>query len=387
MGNQTTRAMRCIVLAILATISVQAANADTNNKTFNPDISLILSGTYSNLSADPDSYAISGISLAEETGPGERGFSIGESELVISANVDDRFFGRFTAALTPENSIEVEEAFIQTVGLPGSLTVKAGRMLSGIGYQNSRHSHTWEFVDTPLVYRALLGNRLADDGIQVTWLAPTDRYLEIGGELLRGEGFPASGAANQGSGTQTLFARTGGDVGTSHSWRLGLSYVQAKAEGRESGDTTTPDSFTGDSNIAGMDFVWKWAEGGDWTKRNAVVVAELLQRRENGQFTPGGGSQTAYNGTQTGGYLQAVYGFRPHWRVGARYDWLDIDNTGALDPAGHMPTRTSIMVDYARSEFSLLRLQYNHDLSSPGADSQVYLQYVMSLGSHGAHSY
>jgi hypothetical protein len=118
-----------------------------------------------------------------------------------------------------------------------------------------------------------------------------------------------------------------------------------------------------------------------------VLVAELLQRSENGQFTPGGGPAAAYRGTQTGGYVHAVYGFRPHWRFGARYDWLNIDNTGALDPAGHAPTRSSVMVDYARSEFSRIRLQYNYDLSSPTADSQVYLQYVMSLGAHGAHSY
>jgi hypothetical protein len=385
MIQQIVRATCCIALVVVATTPVHAANTTSNNKSFNPDISLILSGTYANLSADPDNYTISGISLAEETGPGARGLSIGESELVMSANIDDRFFGRFTAALTPENTVEVEEAFIQTVGLPGGWAVKAGRMLSGIGYQNSRHSHTWEFVDTPLVYRALLGNRLADDGIQFTVLAPVDRYLEIGGELLRGNGFPAGGAANQGAGT--LFARTGGDVGISKSWRRGLSYVQATAEGRESGDETTPDSFTGTSNIAGLDFVWKWAEGGDWTKRNLVIVAELLQRSENGMFDPAGAGAVAYRGTQTGGYAQAVYGFRPHWRIGARYDWLNSDNTGALDPAGNAPTRSSVMMDYARSEFSRIRLQYNYDLSSPTADSQVYLQYVMSLGSHGAHSY
>jgi hypothetical protein len=387
MIQQMIRATCCVALAIFATTSVRAANTNSSNESFNPDVSLILSGTYANLSADPDNYTISGISLAEETGPGSRGFSIAESELVMSANIDDRFFGRFTAALTPENTVEVEEAFVQTLGLPGGWSIKAGRMLSGIGYQNSRHSHTWEFVDTPLVYRALLGNRLADDGIQFTILAPTEHFLEIGGELLRGDGFPAGGAPDQGTGTRTLFARTGGDVGVSNSWRLGLSYVQATAAGRESGDETNPDRFDGTSNIAGMDFVWKWAQGGNWTKRNLVLVAELLQRSENGQFTPGGGPAAAYRGTQTGGYVHAVYGFRPHWRFGARYDWLNIDNTGALDPAGHAPTRSSVMVDYARSEFSRIRLQYNYDLSSPTADSQVYLQYVMSLGAHGAHSY
>lgn len=377
------------IAALLTPGILMAQDAsDANSRTgFNPAISLILSGSYASLSADPDSYSIPGVSLGEETGPGSRGLSLGESEMVMSANIDDRFFGRFTAAFTPENTIEVEEAFMQTVGLPGGWTVKGGRMLSDIGYHNARHFHSWDFVDPPLAYRALLGNRLADDGLQVTLLPPTDRFLEVGGELLRGDSYPAGGAADQGTGTRTLFARTGGDVGASHNWRLGLSYVQARAGGRESGDETTPDSFTGKSNVAAMDFVWKWAQDGNWKKKNAVFVVEYLQRREDGQFDPAGSGAVPYAGTQTGWYAQAVYGFRPRWRAGLRYDWLGIDNTGALSSGGHTSMRTSVMLDYSRSEFSRLRLQYNQDLSSPGIDHQVYVQYVMSLGSHGAHRF
>lgn len=366
----------------------QQPGDNKSQASFNPAISLILSGKYASLSADPDNYAIPGVSLGEETGPGARGLSLGESELVMSANIDDRFFGRFTAAFTPENTIEVEEAFMQTVGLPGGWTIKGGRMLSDIGYHNAKHFHSWDFVDSPLAYRALLGNRLSDDGLQFTLLAPTDRYLEVGTELLRGDGYPAGGAAEQGVGTKTIFARIGGDVGASHSWRLGLSHVQARADGRKSGDETTPDSFTGNSNITGLDFVWKWAQGGNWKKKNAVFVMEYLRRSEEGLFDPGGAPPVvAYSGTQTGWYGQAVYGFRTYWRAGVRYDWLGTDNTGALSAGGHTSTRTSVMIDYARSEFSRLCLQYNQDLSSPGADQQIYVQYVMSLGSHGAHRF
>ncbi len=376
------------ILLVPGGLLAQSPGYDKSKAGFNPAISLILSGKYTNLSADPDSYSINGISLGEETGPGERGFSLGESELVMSTNIDDLFFGRFTAAFTPENSIEVEEAFIQTVGLPGGWTIRGGRMFSDIGYHNAKHFHSWDFVDPPLAYRALLGNRLSDDGMQFTWLAPTDRYVEVGAEILRGDSYPAGGAADQGMGTKTIFARTGGDVGVSNSWRLGLSHVQAQADARESGDETNPDSFTGNSNVTGLDFVWKWAEGGDWKKKNAVFVIEYLQRSEDGTFDPGGAPPAvAYSGTQTGWYTHAVYGFRPNWRVGLRYDWLDTDNIGTLSSGGHTSTRTSVMIDYARSEFSRLRLQYNQDLSSPGVDNQVYLQYVMSLGSHGAHRF
>ena len=109
----------------------------TSQSSFNPAISLILMGRYAAFDNDPEDYAIPGISLADETGPGPEGFSMGESELVISANVDNMFFGRFTTALTPENEVEIEEALVQTLALPAGLTAQFGRFYSDIGYLNS----------------------------------------------------------------------------------------------------------------------------------------------------------------------------------------------------------------------------------------------------------
>ena len=46
------------------------------------------------------------------------------------------------------------------------------------------------------------------------------------------------------------------------------------------------------------------------------------------------------------------------------------------------------MLDYSPSEFSRFRLQFARDRSRPDAiDNQVYLQYIMSLGTHGAHTF
>jgi hypothetical protein len=46
------------------------------------------------------------------------------------------------------------------------------------------------------------------------------------------------------------------------------------------------------------------------------------------------------------------------------------------------------MVDWSASEFSRLRLQLARDYSRAGEpDNQVLLQYVMSLGAHGAHRF
>jgi hypothetical protein len=45
------------------------------------------------------------------------------------------------------------------------------------------------------------------------------------------------------------------------------------------------------------------------------------------------------------------------------------------------------MADWSPSEFSRLRLQYNRDKSRPVVDNQWTLQYIMSLGAHGAHEF
>ena len=46
------------------------------------------------------------------------------------------------------------------------------------------------------------------------------------------------------------------------------------------------------------------------------------------------------------------------------------------------------MLDYSASEFSRLRMQFARDESRLGqTDNQLMLQYVMSLGAHGAHKF
>jgi len=43
---------------------------------------------------------------------------------------------------------------------------------------------------------------------------------------------------------------------------------------------------------------------------------------------------------------------------------------------------------WSPSEFSRLRLQFNQDKSQIGlTDNQVFLQYIFSLGTHGAHKF
>lgn len=376
---------------------IQASSRPVSSNAFNPDISLILSGTYANRSQDSD-YHITGFQAAGEIGPGTRSFSLGESELGIYANVDHYFYGGLNLALAPDNSVSVEEAFIQTTALPYGLTLKAGRFFSGIGYLNEQHAHTWDFVDNPLAYQAFLGNQYGDDGLQLKWLAPTDMFFEVGAEVGRGRIADSEGRDKNGSSAASLFAHVGGDVGISNSWRAGLSYLQVSPEDRQSNDLDAADTFvtnnfTGKSKIWIADAVWKWSPNGNGTNTSIKVQGEYLHRTEDGNLSNLLGSDQ-YSASQSGWYLQSVYKFLPGWRTALRYDRLDagsvsygLNTTGLVDTS-YNPQRISWMLDYSPSEFSRIRLQLSRDESRQSvADNQVFIQYQMNLGAHGAHKY
>src|SRR3954468_3185144 len=204
----------------------------TSQNAFNPGIAAVLNGFFMAASHDTKNPQIAGFALGDEAGLPPRGFSIGESEISFAANIDPQLAGFLDISFDDENNPNVEEAYITTKDLPGGFTLRAGRFLSGIGYINERHSHDWSFSDAPLPYRAFLSNQYGDDGIQVRWLAPTDMFLEFGGELFRGDAFPAAGAAHNGVGTATGFVHTGGDIDDSSSWLAALSFLASSADCR-----------------------------------------------------------------------------------------------------------------------------------------------------------
>lgn len=371
-----------------------STGAPAGANSFNPAISLILSGTYGRTTRDPDAYSLTGFAVppSASLAPGPRSFSLGESELGFAANIDPWWSGVATFAIAPDDHVGVENAFVQTTSLGHGLTAKAGRFFSGIGYLNEQHAHTWDFVDAPLAYQAFLGGQFADDGVQLRWLAPTDTYLEVGAELGRGRTFPGSNASGNGAGATALYAHAGGDVGDSSSWRAGLSLLNANPRGLQlasdapSGATLASGAFSGRHRVAVADFVWKWAPNGNATRTNLKLQGEYLRSTRDGTFADGTGAFASVRTAQSGWYLQAVYQFMPHWRAGLRTERLDSGTPSALAPIEYAPRKDSLMVDYGASEFSRIRLQFARDRSRLGlADNQLFVQYQMSLGAHGAH--
>ncbi|MDQ7048281.1 MAG: hypothetical protein Q9M92_01575 [Enterobacterales bacterium] len=366
----------------------QQSNQQAAN-TFNPGIGVILNGRFQAISPNNFDFNVPGFFPADEIGPGSSGLSLGESELNLSANVDDKFYASTTLSFG-DGAANVEEAYLQTIALPKGLQVKFGRFFSSIGYLASRHTHTDDFAERPLAYEAFLGGQYGDAGVQVSWLAPTDIYWESGTEFYQGDSFPAAGSGHNGSGVYTLYSHIGDDINANQSWRFGLSHLNARVVDRTAIDGSL---FSGDSDLTIADFIWKWAPDGNPFIHNAKIQAEYLSRKEKGLFTDPTGLASPLNSQQSGYYVQGIYQFMPQWRVGLRYsrlkadDLLAVFDNSLLDNQGLTPKRTSFMLDWSNSEFSRLRLQYSRDQAGL-TDADIWtLQYIAAFGAHGAHSF
>ncbi len=155
-------------------------------------------------------------------------------------------------------------------------------------------------------------------------------------------------------------------------------------------------TFTGERGLYIADTRVVYAPTGNNAQQELTFQGEYFHRDEDGVYndTDALTGDVDYDDSQSGWYAQSVYKFAPAWRVGARYSQLYAGDVpaaladSALDDGGHDPWSVSAMVDWTPSEFSRLRAQYNREeLSDGNEDDQIVLQYIMSLGAHGAHPY
>jgi len=379
-----------------AAAPASAPTASANS--FNPAIGMVLNGAYSAFSQK--NSGIPGFAVPGEGARRAEGLKLGESELNFSSNVDDKFRGNLTASYVSEDGndhLEIEEAFVETLpgmGLPTGMNVKAGRALWTLGYLNEQHTHADDFADRPLPYRVFLNNAYNDDGAEVTYVLPTDFYSEIGGGVFRGSDYPFGNASGSSAGAWSVFARVGGDIGDNQNWRAGGSVLSGNTDARTSNQDAV--KFTGDTRLYVADLRYTWSPTGNPQEQEVLLQGEYFWRNEEGAYNDVATAtgDVAFDDHTNGWYIQGVYKFLPQWRVGYRYSRLKSPDipigllNSALDSGGHNPDAHAVMADWTNSEFSRVRLQYNHEELSPSQDDdQILLQYIMSIGAHGAHKY
>jgi hypothetical protein len=360
--------------------------------------------------------------------PTQNGFTLQGLEMSLNGAVDPYFRANANVLYQVDSAgasrVELEEAWMETLSLPGRLQLRAGQILSEFGRMNATHPHTWTTVDTPLVLGRLLGpDGLRNLGARISWLAPTPFYSELflgiqnshgdtaysfrsdhGGEPYMGRLNPVTRTSGVGdllftpryamsfdlTDTQTLVAGLSGAFGPNSSGK----------------DTTT--------QIYGVDLYWKWKAprqvGG--FPFVSFQAEGLMRRYQAGAFSWDlngdgllGAGERDLNGdgvpdmlpretlVDYGTYAQVAWGFRPGWVAALRGDYVaarmsDYERMYGVDPMRATRWRLSPNLTWYPSEFSKIRLQYNYDdRDTIGVDHSIWLQWEFSLGAHAAHKF
>lgn len=335
-------------------------------------------------------------------GQREQGLALGHSDVMARGPLGQHFSAQLGAAAHSHDGkveAEIEEAWLQTRSLPMGLQMRVGRFASQIGYLNEQHPHADDFVERPLLYRAFLGGHWFDDGVRLNWTAPTPFYLGLGMELFRGKQLVQEAVSSKSPGAITLNAKLGGDLNSEHSWQLGLSHLRNRREAsmdeeHEDDLHAGHDHGHGHAHAHGaqfsgrktnlMDFTWKWAPSGNNREQQVRLNIEWAQTTGLNRFARSSDQHEA-------GSLAVVWRFAPAWEVGSRTDSLKV----RIPHGDHFHRgklrENAVMLAWKPSHMQSLRLQYSQQSKAQGiedaAKRSVQLQYVLSFGAHGAHSY
>lgn len=420
---------------------------------FTPEISLIVDASYTHQSFDEDGHTdeleIPGFvhggghdhdghshgSLA-----GEDGFNLNYAELTIGASVDNYFDLKGVFHLS-EDEFETEEAFITTRALPYHLQLKLGKFKSDFGYLNNKHQHNFNFFETPLVYDAILGDHgLTEVGFQLQYVVPSEQYIMVGIEALKGEnersfgheGFTLGESGHdhdeheddhdeheeehddhdedhdeheEGHSTSiddtdfpalwVAYAKTSFDIGQG---TLLAGVSMAKGDSRINHlEGEDPHAFEGENTLYGVDLTYKHYFAADKaiTWQSEYIYREMdgtkYAENEHGEW-----QGASLKKEQSGYYAELIYQHDSNWRTGLRYSALNQNDITVKGNDKAQPDDlyvASAMLEYNPSEFSRIRLQYNKNSSLYDEDghknnkNEIILQFNYAIGAHGAHAF
>ncbi|MDC1141726.1 hypothetical protein OAU50_01420 [Planctomycetota bacterium] len=343
--------------------------------------------------------------------PKRRGFTLQQVELSFSG-VLESYFRADAHILVSEELFELEEVTVQTLGLPAMLKVKLGYLYSDFGHLNSRHAHTWDFVDQPVIMSRLLGpDGIRGLGLQLHWTAPLPWTFKISGGVqnanddsmisFRGEGHTHGDDHDEDEEEHTVAGWEAVERDTESFNDLLYSFRiqnQWESDGTSSGlgisglygPNRTGD--TGKTWIIGADVFATFNIG---EESYIHVQSEFMYRYFQADgFTHEGDpldplDDEVFDPTVLGDwgvYGQVVYGWNESWMIGVRVDFADAARNGEFlrieDPLRDRRLRISPLVEYEFSSYARLRVQYNFDhmqhLEKSSAHS-VWLGFQMSF--------
>ena len=344
-------------------------------KSFLPDIALILDGSAVGRNVDNSTYNTQFIPGFTGYTPGEeaeipfnksRGFNFNYAEISMHSTVGP-YFDADAIFHLQSDEFETEEAYITTRSMPYGLRAKMGKFRSEFGRINAIHQHAWKFTSQPLVFAALFGPEgINDAGVQLQWVLPTDTYLMAGVEAMQGNNDLSFGDTEKNN-LYIGYLKSGMDIGDTSTLLAGASVLHGKNEQGL------------DTNVYGADLTVKTIFD---SYSSLTWQSELLYRDK---------TTITNKEKQSGYYTQLYYQYNENWAGGIRYDSLFKN----IDTQADDLDRFSTVLEYKPFEFTKFRLQYTYDRSKAfGSEndqrkniSEILLEFTVEAGAHGAHAF
>jgi len=336
----------------------------TRGNAFNPDTSVNLLSLFNS---------------GDRGTPSNNGLSLQEVEMQFAADVDPYFRASALFSVGPDGTggfeIDPEEVFAETRSLP-YVNLKAGKFKATLGRHNQLHTHAFPMIDAPLIHTILLGDEgLNDAGLSAALLLPTPWYSEVTLQVFGGR-------------SATLFdSPTSDDIATVAHWKNLWDLSDSATIEAGVSQASGANSRAGRSNVYGGDLTLKYrpVEGGKYTSFQ-WSAEYLLADRKGFAADSAAGAATLGDLKRLDGIATWIqYQFWERWVFGARYEVAGLGSRADLESQ----KRESALIGFLPTEFSGLRLQYEHVPGIAGAtdEHRVALQLNISIGAHPAHAY
>ena len=335
-----------------------------------------------------------------------------ESEVGLQAIIDPYARGDFFLTFG-EQGVGLEEGYITFTSLPAGLVAKAGKFRSVFGKVNTLHNHVLPWTDRPMVTDNLVGGEdgINDAGASLTraFAGPRNLFLEATGQVFRGDSDGLFMASRKSDLAVVGHLRAYKDLNESTNLDIGGSYARghnapplpgnslpvlgnslpggvvfrvptvAERCGDFAGGTpcAAPIFDYGSAfltNLYGIDATLRWKPLRRAIYHSFTARSEFVWSNREQMI----GAQHAF-----GFYTSGEYRLNRRWTVGGRYD-----RTGRADNAALTDSGASALLTYWPSEFSQIRWQYRFARYAEKTDAnELRLQFLFSLGAHGAHPF
>jgi hypothetical protein len=272
---------------------------------------------------------------------------------------------------------EIEEGYVEWVGLPAGVRLKVGKFQQRFGTLNRWHSHALPVQSRSLPHLAYLGEEaLSQAGVSVSWLAPIGGggagTYEAALEVTR------SSAELFGESTRpSVLGHVNGfwQFGAATDFELNFSWINGSYE-------SETEFF--DRDVYGVELAFNrippelTRQRGLTVRAGAMMLEGLLPEEDD----PAG--VVDVDGRALGLWSLAEVRLSPSWLVGARLDWAENPHDPSRDQTLLSPTLT-----WWQSEFVRVRAEYDvlSSFEGSGTLGLFALQLTFAMGPHKHESY